>query len=155
MTLAFIVKNLSGSRKLLEILNKFGHCTSYYVAEELETQLCYVADKQSLLIPPGVVKNNTSSIRVAYDNNDRYVDTVNGKHTLHDCIGVLVQKNIKKPNSTESGHIPNELSNSPSPSPSSNILDKTNNDSETTNSNNYPKLSLIRNEGLMQPKYNF
>ncbi|EFX76859.1 hypothetical protein DAPPUDRAFT_248573 [Daphnia pulex] len=50
------------------MLNKLGHCvSSYNVAQELETELT-----------------------VAYDNSDRYIETLTGKDTLHD-IGIVYQ----------------------------------------------------------------
>ena len=39
LCLALTLKSLTGSRKIIEILNRFGHCVGYYGAEQLETQL--------------------------------------------------------------------------------------------------------------------
>ena len=39
LSLAISVKSLTGSRRVVEILNRFGHCSGYHVAESLETQL--------------------------------------------------------------------------------------------------------------------
>ena len=36
------MKSMVGSRKVLEVLNNFGHCTGYHIAEEYETALAII-----------------------------------------------------------------------------------------------------------------
>lgn len=58
MLLALVMKSVPGSRKAIEILNKFGHCVSYHVAEELETELTYTASESSTLLPYGLLRQS-------------------------------------------------------------------------------------------------
>ena len=43
------MKSLTGSRKVIEILNRFGHCISYHAVEEIETELTFKANKEGLV----------------------------------------------------------------------------------------------------------
>lgn len=79
LTLAMTMKNLTGSRKSLEILNRFGHCVSYSTAEELETELCYASCSKSKILPEGINRISNLNTSVAFDNYDRFVETLTGK----------------------------------------------------------------------------
>lgn len=54
LMLGLTMKSLTSSRKVLTILNKYGHSISYSAAEELETELTYTAYSNNDLIPPGI-----------------------------------------------------------------------------------------------------
>lgn len=43
------------------------------------------------LCPLGIVLSGALHTGVAFDNFDRYVETVNGKATLHDTAGIMYQ----------------------------------------------------------------
>ena len=40
MLLAMTVHHLTGSAEIISILNRYGHCQSYYRTLELETAMC-------------------------------------------------------------------------------------------------------------------
>ena len=40
------IKSLSGSRKLVDLLSKLGHCASYSTIEEQETELNFESPKE-------------------------------------------------------------------------------------------------------------
>ncbi|GFX49059.1 hypothetical protein TNCV_786151 [Trichonephila clavipes] len=70
---------------MINILNRLGHCCNYNALEELETEATISSVnhfKFALL---------SLSTGVAFDNFDRYVDTLTGKHTLHDTVGIIYQ----------------------------------------------------------------
>ena len=71
ISLVFIIKSLSGSKNLVQIFNKFGHCISYNRCKEIETELVYTQDKKSSLLPNEIIKSNECSLRVSYNNLDR------------------------------------------------------------------------------------
>lgn len=101
LALGLAVKSITSSRKVLTILNRYGHTVGYNLAEELETELTYSAYKDDNLIPTGIKAVNGLSTHVAFDNFDRYVDTCSGKDTLHDTVGIIYQfdraENIPRP----------------------------------------------------------
>ncbi|GFW31675.1 uncharacterized protein TNCV_4683471 [Trichonephila clavipes] len=82
--LGMTLKSLTSSRKIIDIINRYGHCISYQGIEELETETT-----------------------VAYDNFDCFVETTNGKDTLHDTVGIIYQ-NIEA-NTIEESEIPQKL----------------------------------------------
>ena len=49
------MKSLASSRKVVEILNKLGHCVSYYTVEEIETKMTFEANKEGTLTPHGMI----------------------------------------------------------------------------------------------------
>lgn len=91
LMLGLAMKSLTSSRKVLTILNKYGHSVGYTVAEELETEMTYTAYENNKLIPPGIRPIKELSTHVAFDNYDRFVETFSGKDTLHDTVGIIYQ----------------------------------------------------------------
>lgn len=90
--LGLAVKSITGSRKMVEILNRMGYCISYTAVEEIETELAYGCSKEKKALPHGFMPNSPSlCTHLAFDNFDRYVETVSGKDTLHDTVGIVIQ----------------------------------------------------------------
>ena len=85
------LKSLTSSRKVINILNKFGHCCSYTSTEELETEATFNATSCSQICPNDIVRKPNLSRGVAFNNFDRFVDTITGKDTLHDTVGIIFQ----------------------------------------------------------------
>ena len=85
------IKSLTGGRKIVDLLNRLGHCASYSTIDELETELTFEATKGKRLTTNGMSLNPANNIGVAFDNFDRYVETVSGKDTLHDTVGIAYE----------------------------------------------------------------
>ena len=81
-------KSMTGSRKIVDILNRLGHSVSYNTAEELETELTFSSLENNRTTPAGMSLSPTLCTGVAFDNFDRYVETLTGKDTLHDTVGI-------------------------------------------------------------------
>ena len=79
-----VMKNLTGSRKVIEILYHLGHYVSYNLVEEIETELRYAASKKDILTPSGMNMD-------ANDNYDHFVETLTGKDIHHDTVGITYQ----------------------------------------------------------------
>ncbi len=86
LKLGLSIKTLTGSRRNVEILNRLGHGPSYTTIEEIETELAYTAVKNGTLLPEGLSPTSHLHTGVAFDNNDRFVDTLNGRDTMHDTV---------------------------------------------------------------------
>ncbi|GFW58400.1 hypothetical protein TNCV_3320821 [Trichonephila clavipes] len=67
---------------MINILNRLGHCCSYNTLEELETEATISSVNRSQICPPDIIQSPSLSTGVAFDNFDRYVDTLTGKDTL-------------------------------------------------------------------------
>lgn len=92
LLLGLATKSITGSRKIIDILNRMGFCISYTAIEEIETELAYGISVQNHILPYGM-EPNCEGLRthVAFDNFDKFVETVNGKDTLHDTVGIVYQ----------------------------------------------------------------
>ena len=91
LTLGLTVKSLTNSKKLLTILNRYGHTISYNTAEEIETEITYNHTTNNSIIPPVIRTIDGLHTHVAFDNFDRFIDTCGGKDTLHDTVGIIYQ----------------------------------------------------------------
>ena len=96
LQVGLVMKAVTGSRKTLEMLNRLGHCASYHTVEGLETELTYSVSDAQRLLPDGLAQLPDLHTGVAYDNYDRYVDTLSGRNTLHITVGIIYQDNPGK-----------------------------------------------------------
>ena len=80
------LKTMTGSRKAVTVTNRYGHAINYSLVEELETELAFTASANCRLLPDGMIADSDLQTRVAFDNFDRFVDTSNGRDTLHDTV---------------------------------------------------------------------
>lgn len=91
--LGMCMSGLTSSKKVINILNHYGHILSYSMLEGIETELCYsdIEASESRLLPSAMTTEPGLATGVAFDNFDRYVETVSGKDTLHDTVGIAYQ----------------------------------------------------------------
>lgn len=85
------LKSMTGSRKVIEMMNKLGHCASYNTLEEIETELTFEATSENTVTPNGMSLLSEYGTGVGWDNFDRFVETESGKDTLHDTVGIAYQ----------------------------------------------------------------
>ena len=88
LQLELAIKSLTRSRKVVEILNRMGHCASYSTVEELETELTFEANKNSKQTPFGMKTTTEINTAITWDNFDRFVETKRGKGTLHETVKI-------------------------------------------------------------------
>ena len=111
LQLGIAVKKLTGSKRLIEILNRLGHSISYNAIEETETEMTYQVTNSETITPSEIKKSGNLCTGVAFDNFDRYVETLSGKDTLHDTVGIVYQ-NVSNMENHESA-----IDNTPSEEP--------------------------------------
>ena len=90
LQLGMAITSLTGSGKDVDLLNRLGYCVIYSTIEELETELTFEATKEKKKTLNGMSLNPANNIGLAFDNFDRYVDTVSRIDPLHDTVGNLV-----------------------------------------------------------------
>lgn len=106
IALGLTIKSITGSRKVINILNRMGFSISYTLTEELETELAF-GSSQGHILPYGLVPNNPSlRTHIAFDNFDKYVETTSGKDTLHDTVGIVYQNVCQEKNFEKENMIP-------------------------------------------------
>ena len=86
--LGLVLKSLTGSKLVIELLNRLGHCSSYNVIEGIETELTFSANAPRQLTPHGMKLSKDLGLGVAFDNFDRFVETSSGMNNLHDTVGI-------------------------------------------------------------------
>ena len=84
IVLGMALESITSSKKVLNIINRLGHSISYTVVEELETEAAYTSIGRSSLCPSNIVWQKDLHTGVAFDNFNRFVETTDGKQTLHD-----------------------------------------------------------------------
>lgn len=90
--LGLATKSLTGSRKMLNILNRLGYSISYTTVEELETEIAFGCSAKQQVVPFGLKTHSPHlNTHVAFDNFDKFVETASGKNTLHDTVGIVYQ----------------------------------------------------------------
>ena len=90
LSLAMAMRQLTGSSKVINLLNQFGHCMSNNFALRHETGLAELSISDNGVIPTGVRKNQ--NIAIAWDNDDFLEDTKSGKDTTHVTGGIIIQR---------------------------------------------------------------
>ncbi|GFW67916.1 hypothetical protein TNCV_3872461 [Trichonephila clavipes] len=89
--LGMSLKSLTNSRKIIDIIHRYGQCISYPGVEELETEATYTSAQNSSICPETIVKSPLLCTGVSFDNFDPFVETKSGKDTLHDTVGIIYQ----------------------------------------------------------------
>jgi len=118
MSLAMAVRHLTGSAKLIGLLNGFGHCVSNSAGLEHDTALAKIQLAQGLSIfSAGTWDTYTTLV---WDNNDFGEETVSGKGTTHNTNGILLQWCPSTSEASQSVPIPRDRERSVQP-PSPNI----------------------------------
>lgn len=84
-----LVHSMTGSRKLMTVLNRLGHCISYSKYEELETELATTIQSRQKCSPKGAKRGPVMGN--AFDNYDELVHTLSGLDSLHDTMGIFYQ----------------------------------------------------------------
>ena len=85
------VKSMTGSKKLIGMLNRYGHCVSYTTTEELETELTFTITSASKISPPDLVPDSSLMVGITYNSSDQFVETLSGKNILHNTVGIVYQ----------------------------------------------------------------
>ena len=96
LKLGLAAKSVTGSKKLIRMLNRYRYCVSYTTREKLETELTFAVTSVSKISPPDLVPDPSLTVGIAYDNFDQFVDTLSSKNTLHNTVGIVYQSSFCK-----------------------------------------------------------
>ena len=101
--LAVTVHHLTGSKHIVTLLNKMGHCSSYDDVEVIITGLAREikakADEVAVIIPSNISRG--VFVQFAADNNDLNEETLDGKQTTHATTIVAYQRQQFGPNAPQ------------------------------------------------------
>ena len=97
------LKSITGSRKVQEVINHFGHSIGYHTAEEYETQIAEQIIERKQVLPDGLQPKKGLSTNSAWDNYDESM--------YHDTQGIVIQNNFSiAPSMTEEVSVRSEKS---------------------------------------------
>ena len=81
-----VIKSITGSHKVIDILNRLGHSMSYTTVEELQTELTFGESNREQITHTGMNLKPSLTTGVAFDNFHRFVETLSGKGTPHGSV---------------------------------------------------------------------
>ena len=73
---------------MIEVLHRLGHSISYSAVEEIEIELTFEGKKENHFIPQQMTMYSEAGVGLAFDKFHRFVETLSGKDTLHDTVGI-------------------------------------------------------------------
>ena len=92
--LAVAIKHLTGSKALIEILNRLQHCIGYHDLLRTDTSIANTiiqnATEGGVIIPSHIISG--TFVQATADNNDLTESTLDGKNTTHGTTLVLYQQ---------------------------------------------------------------
>ena len=91
LQIGIAIKSLIGSKKVVTMLNRLGHCINYNGIEEPETELTQNCSNANQITPSGMSNEKSCSMGLAFESYDRFTETLSGKDTLHDTVGIAYQ----------------------------------------------------------------
>ena len=97
--LGVTVHHLTGSKQLVTLLNKMGHCCSCNDVEliiaSLAREISARSERHGVIVPSNL--SPCVFVQFAADNNDLNEDTLDGKHTTHATTMVAYQRKAFRP----------------------------------------------------------
>lgn len=92
VSLALALKTMTGSRKILDLMNRLGHSVSYSMAQEIETEIAYKVSSKNSILPAGLITGDPEYfVGAAFDNFDRNTETSTGRNGMHNTVGIVYQ----------------------------------------------------------------
>ena len=106
ISLAMAIHHLTGSKVLITLLNRMGHCSFYDEVQAVDTSLA--TEVTALVEQMGtIILSNISPgpfIQIAADNNDMNEETLDGKNTTHATTIVVYQRKQYGPQPPSTSH---------------------------------------------------
>ncbi|KAG1693158.1 Complement component receptor 1-like protein [Nymphon striatum] len=100
------LKSLTGSKKIITLMNRMGHSLNYHAIEEIETDIAYAILDRGLNCPAGSIPGVPCGL--AFDNYDELTNSLSGADTLHDTMGIMYQTQNTEATSSHDAEGPNE-----------------------------------------------
>jgi hypothetical protein len=100
LSLGLTVKHLTGSKELVNILHRLGHCCSYESIRNYETSLAHHINSTQQQIPTGFTYGEL--VCLVWDNIDFSEETKSGHGTTHHTNGIIIQLDRQVPVPTSS-----------------------------------------------------
>ena len=77
------LKSLTGSRQVIDIVKRLGHCISYHQVEAIETELATQTSNNNCYTPDGILPEAGLCTELAWDNFNEFVDKLSSKKVIN------------------------------------------------------------------------
>ena len=91
LALGCAIKSKTGSKGLIDILNRFGHTISNETIRKVDMMLESTVEMKEELTPTVIEKEPNLCTGTAWDNFDINVETMSGADTIHHTYGICYQ----------------------------------------------------------------
>lgn len=61
------------------------------VLEELETEATFSSSSRLDICLEDILRSSNLCTSMTFNNSDKFIDTINGKDTLHDIVGIIFE----------------------------------------------------------------
>lgn len=83
------LKSLTGSKRIITLMNRLGHSINYTNVTEIETEDALSLLEKETISPTDAIQQ--SPMGLAFDNYDEFTYTLSGSGSLHDTNGIMYQ----------------------------------------------------------------
>ena len=94
LSLGLTVKSLIGSKTMVSLLNRFGHCASDETTTQIDLGLEKTFFKTKTLVPSHITRKSNVSTGRAWDNCDINIEAPSGANTEHHTYGICYQNTL-------------------------------------------------------------
>ena len=91
LPLGFVLKSMQGSRKVLTLIKRYGHCASSETVERVDRSLEWTPNNSDSFIPDGIEAKPNLSTVTAWDNFDINLETPSGADIIYHTYGIRYQ----------------------------------------------------------------
>ena len=91
LSLGFTLKSMTGSKKVLRLMNRYGHCASSETVRRVDIYFESTLNNFNSFIPDGIETKPNLSTGTAWDNFDINLKTRSGADTIHHTYGICYQ----------------------------------------------------------------
>ena len=88
LSLGFALKSMTGRKKVLTLMNRYGHCASSETVRRVDMSLESTLYNSDSFIPDNIKTEPNLSTRTACDNSDINLETPSGVDTIHHSYGI-------------------------------------------------------------------
>ena len=86
ISLALTMKSLTGSKAMVFLLNRFGHCASDKTIRQIDLCIEETLLKTKTLVPSQIIRKRNLSAGLAWDNFDINIEKPPGANIIHHTI---------------------------------------------------------------------
>ena len=91
LSLGFVMKSMTGSKGVVTLLNKLGHCASNETIRRIDLGLEETLQRDNTYVPTDLKRQPGLCLSIAWDNFDVNLETPSGSDTIHHTYGVCYQ----------------------------------------------------------------